>query len=285
MNKEQIEQKWDKIIKPKTNLLDLKLKQVWECRDLIYLFVKRDFLLFYKQTILGPLWYVLQPIFSTITFMLVFGTLAKLSTDGVPQILFYYLGTMLWSFFSGCLNSAAHIFIDNVNIFGKVYFPRLTAPIAGALTILIKLCIQCILFCVLYFFFYFRLHSFVFSWHVLFLPLLVLWLGVLGTSIGMIITAIATKYRDLNLMIGYFIELFIYATPVVYPLSQVPQNLMWLMHLNPVSVPIELARVCLFGKGGVSLTIVASSVAITVACLFLGLILFNKTEKNFVDVI
>ena len=282
---QSVTQTWDKVIKSKSKLIDFKLKQVWEYRDLIGLFVKRDFIVYYKQTILGPLWYLLQPIFSTVMYMLIFGTLAGIGTDDIPQILFYFSGTMLWSYFSESLIKSSKTFSENKTIFGKVYFPRLTVPIANSIGLMIKLLIQLIFFIVLYFFYFVKGAGFVPSCRIIVFPLIIIWLGFFGTGIGMIISSITTKYRDIALTIDFLVQLVMYATPVVYPLSEVPQSLTWLFYANPVSAPIELFRVCFFGVGSVPLKMVIVSIIITIACLFFGLVLFNRNEKSFVDVI
>lgn len=276
---------WDKVIKSKSKLIDLKLKQVFEYRDLIGLFVKRDFIIYYKQTILGPLWYLLQPVFSTIMYMLIFGTLAGMGTDGIPQILFYFSGTMLWTYFSTSLIETSKTFSINKGIFSKVYFPRLTVPIATSIGFVIKLAIQFALFVILYIYYFAKGADFVLSAKILLFPIIVIWLGLLATGIGMIISSITTKYRDIALTIDFLVQLVMYATPVVYPLSEVPQSLTWLFYANPVSAPVELFRVCFFGVGYVPLKMVFVSAGITLLCLFFGLVLFNRNEKSFVDVI
>ena len=282
---QSVTQTWDKVIKSKPKLIDLKLKQVWEYKDLIFLFIKRDFIVYYKQTILGPLWYLLQPVFSTVMYMLIFGTLAGIGTDGLPQILFYFSGTMLWSYFSESLIKSSKTFSENKTIFSKVYFPRLTVPIATATGLILKMLIQFLFFLILYIFYFYKGASFVPSWRIIFFPLIVIWLGFLGTGIGMIISSITTKYRDIALTIDFLMQLVMYATPVVYPLSEVPQRLIWLFYANPVSAPIELFRVCFFGVGSVPLKMALVSAAVMAVCLFFGLVLFNRNEKSFVDVI
>lgn len=279
------QQNWTKHISSKEKLIDLRLKQLWEYKDLIGLFVKRDFIIYYKQTILGPLWYLLQPVFSTVMYMLIFGTLAKIGTDGIPQILFYFSGTMLWTYFSSSLVESSKTFSSNKAIFSKVYFPRLTVPIAISIGLIIKLLIQFVLFAVLYVYYFAKGADIVFSFRILLFPVIIIWLGFLGIGIGMIISSITTKYRDLALTIDFLVQLVMYATPVVYPLSEVPESLSWLFFANPVSAPIELFRVCFFGLGSVPLNMALTSAAITALCLFFGLVLFNKNEKTFVDVI
>ena len=280
-----VPQTWDKVIKSKSKLIDLKLKQVWEYRDLIGLFVKRDFIIYYKQTILGPLWYLLQPVFSTVMYMLIFGRLSGIGTDGIPQILFYFSGTMLWTYFSTSLVEASKTFSINKGIFSKVYFPRLTVPIATSIGFIIKLAIQFALFAILYIYYFVKGASFVPSFTILLFPVIVIWLGLLATGIGMIISSITTKYRDIALTIDFLVQLVMYATPVVYPLSEVPESLTWLFYANPISAPIELFRVCFFGVESVPLKMTLVSAGVTAVCLFFGLVLFNQNEKSFVDVI
>lgn len=276
---------YDKHISSKEKLIDLRLKQVWEYKDLIGLFVKRDFIVYYKQTILGPLWYLLQPIFSTIMYMLIFGTLAKIGTDGIPQVLFYFSGTMLWTFFSSSLVESSKTFSVNKTIFSKVYFPRLTSPIATSIGLAIKLLIQFVLFAIIYVYYFAKGAGIVLSYKILFFPIIVIWLGFLGIGIGMIISSITTKYRDIALTIDFLVQLVMYATPVVYPLSEVPESLKWLFYANPVSAPIEFFRICFFGSGYVPINMFLTSIGVTLGCLFLGLVLFNKNEKTFIDVI
>lgn len=276
---------WDKIITSKKKLFDLRLKSVWDYKDLIVLFIKRDFIVYYKQTILGPLWYLIQPIFSTIMYMLIFGGLAGIGTDNIPQILFYYSGTMLWTYFSEALIKVANVFTENKAMFGKVYFPRLVVPIAASIGLMIKLLIQFFLFGILFVYYFLTGENIKFSWLMLLFPLLVLWIGLLAVGFGMIISSITTKYRDIAMILTFFVQLLMYATPVVYPLSEVPENIKLLFIINPVSAPIEFFRKCFFGVGSVSWDTMLLSIVITMICVLLGLLLFNKNERTFVDVI
>lgn len=278
-------QTWDKTIKSEHKLLDLRLKQVWEYRDLIYLFVKRDFITYYKQTIFGPLWYVFQPILSTIMYMFIFGQLAQIGTDEIPQTLFYFSGTMLWTFFSGCLVKTSNTFIENKTIFGKVYFPRLTVPIASSISLILKMLIQFVLFIIVYLYYLISGANVQPSLKMLWFPVIIIWIGLLATGIGMVISAITTKYRDLVMVLEFMVSLWMYATPVVYPLSEVPEKLRIIFYINPISAPIETFRICFFGAGNVPIVCIASSIVCTLVFLFLGLILFNKNERTFVDVI
>ena len=280
-----IDTEWDLIIEPKRKLLDLPIREVIRYRDLIVLFIKRDFVTQYKQTILGPLWFVINPLISTIMYIFVFGNLAKLSTDGVPQILFYYAGTMLWTFFSGCFTDATNIFVTNKDLFGKVYFPRLTVPISNIFGNLTRITVQFIF--LLVFFIYYLVTTDVLkpSFAVLAFPLLLIWIAALGTGMGMIISALTTKYRDLRILVTFALNLAMYATPIVYPISQIPKKFSWVLYANPLSVPVELFRVWFYGAGTVTLGVACISIAETILLLFLGLVMFNQNERNFIDVV
>ena len=276
---------WDLIIEPKRKLLDLPIREVIRYRDLIVLFIKRDFVTQYKQTILGPLWFVISPLISTVMYIFVFGNLARLGTDGVPQILFYYAGTMLWAFFSSCFTDASNIFVTNKDLFGKVYFPRLTVPISNVFGNLTKVAVQFVF--LLIFFIYYLVTADVLkpSFAVLAFPLLLVWIAALGTGMGMIISSLTTKYRDLRILVTFSLNLAMYATPVVYPISQIPKRFSWVLYANPVSVPVELFRVWFYGAGTVTVGVACISIAETILLLFLGLIMFNQNERNFIDVV
>ena len=276
---------WDKVITPKQAKLSSQLKQVWDYRDLVYLFVKRDFVIYYKQTIFGPLWYAFQPICSTIMYMLIFGTLAQVGTDSIPQTLFYFSGTMLWTYFSGNLKEISDVFFVNKNIFGKVFFPRLVAPIATTISLLIKLGIQFILFIIIYLYYLIKGVELRLSVAILLFPLLIIWLGILSSGIGMMISAITTKYRDIVLIIDFVISLVMYVTPVVYPISEVPDSMKIIFYLNPASAPIELFRYCFFGICTISFGGVMLSLVMTLIFFSLGIVMFNKNARTFVDVI
>jgi lipopolysaccharide transport system permease protein len=279
------DENWDLVLQPKRKLLDLQIRDVIRYRDLIWLFVKRDFTTQYKQTILGPLWFVINPLFSTVMYSFVFGNLAKIGTDGIPQLLFYYSGTMLWTFFTGCFNSASGVFTSNAGLFSKVYFPRLTVPISNIFSNLTKILVQfASLMC---FFVYYLIIGapIVPSWWLLAFPLLFAWLALVATGMGMVISALTTKYRDLNQLVGFALGLAMYVTPVVYPLSSIPKQYAWVSFLNPVSAPIELFRIWFFGAGSVSAGMVLMSLGVTSAVFFLGLVMFNQNERNFIDVV
>ena len=279
------EEQWDLIIEPKRKLLDLPIREVIRYRDLIVLFIKRDFVTQYKQTVLGPLWFVINPLISTVMYIFVFGNLAKLSTDGIPQILFYYAGTMLWSFFAGCFTDATNIFVINKDLFGKVYFPRLTVPISNVFGNLTKIIVQFIF--LLVFFIYYLVTTDVLkpSFAALAFPFLLVWIAALGTGMGMIISALTTKYRDLRILVTFALNLAMYATPIVYPISQIPKEFSWVLYANPLSVPVELFRVWFYGAGTVTFGVALISITETSLLLFLGLIMFNQNERNFIDVV
>ncbi|MCL1834468.1 MAG: ABC transporter permease [Leptospirales bacterium] len=280
-----IDQNWTTIIKPKPSLLSFNLKDIWRYKDLIKMFVLRDFATFYKQTILGPLWFIIQPLFTAGMFTLIFGSVAKIPTDGIPPLLFYMTGVINWAYFSDCLTKTSDTFIENAATFGKVYFPRLTVPIATTLSALLKLLIQFV-FLMIFLLYYIRtgnpvrpnVYAFLF-------PLMIIWIGALGTGAGMILSALTTKYRDLNHVLALALQLMMYVTPVVYPLSQVPQNFRLFFYINPVSAPMELFRIWFYGVGSVPNRMIAVSLGATVIVVLLGLILFTRNERTCMDVI
>jgi lipopolysaccharide transport system permease protein len=276
---------WTLVIESKRKLFDLQLRNVIRYRDLIYLFVKRDFVLQYKQTILGPLWLIIQPLFSTIIYTFIFGNLAKIGTNGIPFLLFYYSGTMLWTFFSGCFTDVSNVFITNASIFGKVYFPRLTVPISNVFTNVTKIFVQFVMLMVFYVYYVLTGADVHGSLWILAFPLIFAWLAALGMGMGIIISSLTTKYRDLKQLVAFALGLAMYATPVVYPLSEIPERFSWVNYANPVSAPIELFRVWFFGAGAVQPSMILTSLGITVLMLIVGLILFNQNEQNFIDVV
>lgn len=279
-------EQWDKIITAKKRLLDLHLRDVWDYRYLIKMFIKRDFVVAYKQTILGPIWYLVQPLITAFMYMFVFGQMAQVGTDGIPHILFYFAGTMLWTYFTSCLLSCAETFTANQAVFGKVYFPRLTSPIATCGFHIIKLVIQFLLLAVLFLYYLFiqKAPVHISLWAFTF-PLIVIWIGLLGGSLGLIISSLTTKYRDLKLLLTFGIQLAMYATPVVYPISEIPSRFSWLAYANPMCAPIEFFRIAFYGAGNLAPSMIITSIAMTFVFVFFGLILFTKNERNFVDVI
>ncbi len=276
---------WTTIITPKNSFFRLNLKELWQYRDLITSFVKRDFTATYKQTILGPLWFFIQPIFTTIMFLIVFGNIAKIPTDGVPQVLFYMNGIILWNYFSKCLVSTSNTFVSNAGIFKKVYFSRLTMPISNVISALVQFAIQFILFIIILIAYKIHGADFKLSFAVFAVPLFVLQMAVLGLGIGLIITSLTTKYRDLTYLIGFAVQLWMYATPIVYPLSMVPEKWRSVYVLNPVVPILEGFKHAFFSTGMPSVIEYGVSVGTTIFLLFAGIFVFNFVEKNFVDTV
>ena len=285
MNHEQAAKEWDLVIEPQSSLFELHLKDVWRYRDLLWLLVKRDFVSFYKQTILGPLWFFIQPLFTTIIFTFVFGNLAGLSTDGLPQPLFYMAGITAWNYFADCLTKTSTVFRDNAQIFGKVYFPRLIMPLSIVVSNLVRFGVQMLLFFMMIGYYAFTGAAFHSNSFVLLFPILVLLMALLGLGLGLIITALTTKYRDLAFLITFGVQLMMYATTVIYPLSAAPANYKWLVELNPMTGIIEAFRYGFLGQGLLTWQSLGYSVIVTLVSLVLGVIIFNKTEKTFVDTV
>lgn len=276
--------KWTEVIEPHSSLFDLNLAHVWDYRDLIYMFVKRDFVATYKQTILGPAWFFIQPILTTLTFTLIFGRIAGISTDGVPMVLFYLAGLTIWNYFAECLNKTATVFKDNESVFGKVYFPRLVMPIAIVLSNLVKLGIQLILFLSLWLFFLVK-NEIEPNTALLLTPYLILLMGGLGLGFGMIISSMTTKYRDLVFLLGFGVQLLLYITPVIYPVSTIEAKYRWLLMANPMASVVETFRYGFLGTGFFSWTALGYSSLFMVILLILGTVIFNKIEKSFMDTI
>ena len=279
------EEHWDLIIEGKTSLFDLKFGDVWRYRDLLLMFVKRDFVSFYKQTILGPLWFFIQPIFTTIVFTFVFGNLAGMSTDGLPQYLFYLSGITAWNYFSDCLTKTSTVFKDNANIFGKVYFPRLIMPLSIVVSNLVRFGVQLMLFISMMVYFGVQQSNFHITWAITLFPLLVLLMALLGLGLGLIITAMTTKYRDLSFLVTFGVQLLMYGTTVIYPLSAAPEKYRKLIELNPMTGIIEAFRYAFLGKGSFTIWSLGYSAIFTMVITMLGIIIFNKTERSFVDTI
>ncbi len=276
---------WDIVIKPKNRWFDINLFELWRYRDLVMLFVKRDFTAIYKQTVLGPLWFIIQPLFTTLIFTIIFGNVAKISTDGIPHALFYLAGTVMWNYFSSCLGKTSDTFYTNAGIFGKVYFPRLTVPISVVITNLITFFIQFSVFAVMLIFFYYNGMPLSLSWMVILLPFLILQMAALGLGVGIIISSLTTRYRDFVYLVSFGIQLWMYASPVVYPLSLIPGKWKLVYLLNPMAPIIETFKHIFLGVGGVTTSEYAISVIITLVLLLTGLILFNRIEKTFMDTI
>jgi lipopolysaccharide transport system permease protein len=288
MNKQPIipdTEQWTTVITPQRSLLDLKLKEVWRYRDLLTLFVRRDFVAQYKQTILGPLWHFVQPVLTTLMFTVVFGKLAGIPTDGIPPMLFYLAGLTNWNYFAACLNGTAGTFRGNQGIFGKVYFPRLVTPLSVVISNMIKYGIQLLLFAGFYIYFLLQGAPLQPNAYILLFPFLVILLAGLGLGFGLIITSMTTKYRDLTVLLGFGVQLMMYATPVIYPLSEVPERWRHLAVLNPMTSVIETFKYGILGQGTFSWTYLGYSAGFMVVLLLLGVVVFNKTERNFMDTV
>ena len=276
---------WDLTVSAKTKLIDIRFHELISYRDLILMFFLRDFTTIYKQTVLGPLWHIISPLCSILVYAFLFGGIAGIGTDGIPELLFYFGGTILWTFFSTCLNNAAGIFTINAGVFGKVYFPRLTVPIAITLSAALKMLIQFVILLVFLAYYIMTGSPVRPGAMALLFPLMILWIGALGTGLGMISSALTTKYRDLRHVLDLALRLFMFVTPVVYPLSQVPENYRLFFYLNPVSAPMELFRIWFYGMGNVPDRMILVSIAMTVLVVFLGLVLFTRNERTCMDVI
>ncbi|MBS1736923.1 MAG: ABC transporter permease [Bacteroidetes bacterium] len=280
------DEQWDLIIQPRAHLLDLKLKEVWKYRELMLLFVKRDFVAQYKQTMLGPLWHFIQPIFTSIVFLLVFGKIANIPTDGVPPILFYMSGIAIWNYFSACFMSTSGTFLSNAGIFGKVYFPRLVTPIATVISNMVKFGIQLLLLAALFLYYNFHGYPFHFSAALLMIPVLVLMMAGMGLGLGIIISSMTTKYRDLNILIGFGMQFLMYATPIAYPLSFLQHNkyAAWIAW-NPLTPIVEAFRYSIFQQGSFSAYSLLYSTAFIIVALFIGMVMFSKVERTFMDTV
>ncbi len=285
MNNTATVQEWDMEIKPHDNLFNLHLKDVWNYRDLLWLLVRRDFVSFYKQTIFGPLWLFIQPIFTTITFTIVFSKLAKISTDEIPAPLFYMTGNLAWNYFSDCLNKTSTVFTANAGIFGKVYFPRLIMPLSIIFSNLVRFAIQFLLFLLMMVYFAFKGHPVHPNIYVLLFPVIIVLMAILGLGLGMIISAMTTKYRDLTFLVGFGVQLLMYATPIIYPLSAAPAKYRTYISLNPLSGLIETFRYGFTGKGVFFLDAFIYSVVASLVIFFVGLLVFNRVEKTFIDTV
>jgi lipopolysaccharide transport system permease protein len=279
------EEKWSLVIKPKRKLLDLQIREVLHYRDLIFLFVKRDFVTQYKQTVLGPLWIVINPLITTVIYTFVFGRLANIGTDGIPFTLFYYSGIMLWNFFLGCFMESSNVLANNAGIFGKVYFPRLVAPINSFFNNTIRILVQFVMLLVFLVYYIFIGSPVRVSWLALLCPLIIIWLAAIGIGGGIIISSLTIRYRDLRQMVNSTIWMLMYATPVIYPLSRIPESFGWVALANPVCAPMELFRLWFFGVGSVNVRMILISLGITVFLVITGLIMFNQSEQNFIDVV
>jgi lipopolysaccharide transport system permease protein len=281
-NKDEI---WDLTIEPSRSLLKFDYKALWRYRDLLFLFVKRDFVASYKQTILGPLWFLIQPMVTTLTFLVIFGNIAKISTNGLPGILFYMSGIVLWSYYSDCLVKTSDTFSANAGIFGKVYFPRLISPISVIISNLVKLSIQMLLFAGFWIYFYSKgvtltVHSTIFL-----LPFLILLIAGHGLALGIIISSLTTKYRDFRYLLQFGVQLLMYASPIVYPLDSVSEKYRWILLLNPMTSIIETFKYSVLGAGIYEPSYLVLNFITLCALLFIGIIIFNKVERSFMDTV
>ena len=275
------------IITSERGWFELHLDEIWQYRDLLWIFVKRDFTTFYKQTILGPLWFFIQPLISTIVFTIIFNRVAGISTDGIPPFLFYMSGIIAWNYFASCLTSTSGTFTTNASLFGKVYFPRIIVPLSTVVSGLSRFGVQLIMF--FGFYFYYR---YVGNQHInssfqtlLLIPIMIVQMAMLGQGIGMIISSLTTKYRDLSILVSFGTQLLMYASPIVYPLSVVPENYRFIILANPMTPIIEGFRQALLGKGYLDLNLFLYSLFITIITFFLGFLVFNRVEKTFIDTV
>ena len=288
MQTERNEEDWLFEIKPKNDFFSLNFKEVWQYRDLLLLFVKRDVVTVYKQTILGPLWYLIQPLFTSITFTIIFNTVAGIETGSVPPFLFNLAGITVWNYFTACLNGTSDTFKANAGIFGKVYFPRIITPLSVVISNLIKFGIQFVIFIFFYLFYYLKGANLTLNSLVLFFPFLIAIMGILGLGLGMLISSMVTKYRDFSYLIGFGIQLLMYLSAVMYPMELIKEKLPkfgWLVEYNPLAYIIETSRYLLLNVGEISVLGLSYTLLVTVSVFFIGLLVFNKTEKSFIDTV
>lgn len=278
---------WSTVIKPKNKLWEIDIAEIWHYRDLYTLFVKRDIITQYKQTILGPLWFFIQPLLTTIMYMVVFGGIAGISTDGLPQPLFYLSGILCWQYFSECLNKTSATFTTNQAIFGKVYFPRLIMPLATVTSSLVRLGIQLLLFILVYaYYLIFTDFSFSVNWTIALFPILILLLAGLSLGFGVIISSMTTKYRDMTILFTFVVQLWMYATPIIYPLSTITNpTLRLIMSLNPITGIVEAFKYSVMGVGEFSWGLIGYSTGFMVILLAVGIVVFNKVQRSFMDTI
>lgn len=278
-------EEWTLILRPQRSWLDLRLGELWQYRDLILLFVWRDFVAYYKQTILGPLWYLIQPILTTVVFTVIFGNIAQLSTDGLPPFMFYLAGNTVWGYFAACVQNTANTFTGNASIFGKVYFPRLTIPISVVLSNMISFFIRFAVFLVFFGYYLIIGADIQPNWWILSLPLLVILMAGIGLGVGIIVSSLTTKYRDLQQLVGFGVQLVMYATPVIYPISSIQKNWQWLLLINPMTPVIELFRYSFLGVSSLDPAYILYSLAFTMVILIVGMLVFNHVESTFMDTV
>ena len=279
-------QDWSLVIRPQNRLFDLHLADVWRYRDLLWMFVRRDFVAVYKQTILGPLWFFIQPLLTTVVFTMIFSGVAKISTGGFPAMLFYLAGLTPWNYFSTCLTKTSNTFVSNAGIFGKVYFPRLIVPLSIVVSTMIQFGIQFALFLAVLLYYLAMGASIVPQWGMILVltPALILLMAALGLGAGIVVSSLTTKYRDFTFLIAFGVQLMMYGTPVIYPMSSIPEKWRWLIQLNPMTAPVEAFRAIFLG-GPIPWSALGFSTAFTALLLFIGVIIFNKVEKTFMDTV
>ena len=285
--KTQMEHKnteWTNVISSEHSLFKLNLKEVWDYRDLVYMFVKRDFVSSFKQTILGPLWFFINPIFTTVVYLIVFGNIANLSTDGAPKILFYLAGVTLWNYFSSSLGGTSNVFVGNAGIFGKVYFPRLVMPITIVISNLMRFGVQFLLFLVVFFYYWYK-GEVAPNWWVLFTPIFILMMSLFALGVGMIFSSLTTKYRDLSMLLTFGISLYMYATPVIYPTSMLSAKIQPYAKYNPLTGIFEGFKYAWMGVGEFHPIMLVYSTIIILILLAIGTVIFNKVEKGFMDTV
>ena len=281
-----MKENWSTVIKPKTGWFDINFRELWQYRDLIVMFIKRNFVSSYKQTILGPLWFVINPLLTSLMYTVVFGQIARISTDGVPQFLYYIAGNTAWAYFSTCLTSTSHTFTGNAHLFGKVYFPRLVSPISTVIYAMFSLIIQTVLMIIFMGYYIFIAHANVHpNITLVFVPLMVLHMAVLGMGCGIIISSLTTKYRDLSVLVGFGVQLWMYATPIVYPLSAVPLGLEKVIRLNPMTPVVNNFKYAFLGSGSFEVDSWIISGAVSFVILMVGIVIFSKIEKTFMDTV
>ncbi|MEY4660396.1 MAG: hypothetical protein RLZZ42_348 [Bacteroidota bacterium] len=286
INKQEHDEEWDLIISPSHNKVNINLKEVWNYRDLIWMFMKRDFAAQYKQTILGPLWHIIQPLLTTLIFVVVFSNIADISTDGLPPVLFYLSGLTIWNYFSSCFQTTSSVFVANAYIFGKVYFPRLVMPISIVVSNLVKFLIQFVLLIAVIVWYYVDGINISIGFSVLYIPLLLIMMAGISLGMGIIISSLTTKYRDFTVLVTFGVQLLMYATPVVYPLSMVQnKSLKYWLSLNPLTPVVESFRSVLLGTGSIDVSSLFYSSVFMLFTLLIGLVMFNRVERTFMDTV
>lgn len=276
---------WDLIIEPQQGLLSVNFKEIWDYRDLLFLFVKRDVVTVYKQTVLGPIWFFVQPIMTMLVYIVVFGNIAGIPTDGIPKPLFYLSGIIIWNYFSECFLKTSDTFTVNQDMFGKVYFPRLIMPLSKVVSGLIKFFIQFILFLVVYLYFLVDGVPVQLGGELLLVPYFIVLMALLGLGFGLIFTSMTTKYRDLKFLIQFGVQLLMYATPIIYPMSEIPEKIRYFIFFNPLSHIVEGFKLAFLGQGSLTTSGLLYSSVCTLIVLIVGILIFNKTEKTFVDTV